>query len=179
MVEPILVPRRGLMMLALAAAHLVCVSLGALKVSLPDRSLPGRAIARYAALTGADSNYGFFAPSVGRQLRLTFEVLDHAGGTTEEPLRLGDNREISLRTAQVVETFWTEDDDLRRALSASLAGKVLARHPEAKSVAVRLDLLEMPTMQAYREGEQPWWALYYRAQFVRWAKLGAQKEASK
>ncbi|UQA55111.1 hypothetical protein [Polyangium aurulentum] len=176
MVEPILVPRRGLMMLALAAAHLVCVSLSALGVRPPGGSLPGRAIAWYAALSGADSNYGYFAPFVGTQLRLTFEVTDRVGRMTEEPFRPGDNREVALRIANLVAMFWSQDDGFRRALSASLAGKVLATRPEAESVAVRLDVFEMPTMEAYRQGDRPWWALYYRARFVPRAKLGAQKE---
>jgi hypothetical protein len=179
MVEPIFVPRRALVMLALAAAHLACVSLGALEVRFPGGSLPGRAIAWYAALSGADSSYGFFAPVVGTQLRMTFEVTDRAGKTAEEPLRLGDNREISLRIANVVAMFWIQDGDLRRTLSASLAGKVLAMHPEAESVAARLDVFEMPTMEGYREGNRPWWSLHYRARFVRRARLAAGREAGR
>ena len=179
MVESILVPRRGLMMLALAAAHLVCVSLGALEVRLPDGGLAGRTIARYAALTGADSSYGFFAPFVGTQLRVIFEVTDRAGRKIEEPLQLGDNREISLRIANVVAMYWSQDDELRRALSASLAGKILATHPEAERVAVRLDVFEMPTMKAYREGDRPRWALHYRTRFVPRERLGAREEVVK
>src|SRR4051794_39472195 len=122
MIEPLVVPRRARVMLALAVAHLALVSLGALQVRLPDGSLPGKAIARYAALSGADSTYGFFAPFVGTQLRMAFEVTDRAGRTAEESLQLGDNREIRLRIANAVALFWIEDEDLRRALAASLAG---------------------------------------------------------
>ncbi|UQA58750.1 hypothetical protein [Polyangium aurulentum] len=166
-------------MLALAVTHLVGVSLGALEVRLPDVSPLERAFAQYAALTGADSSYSFFAPIVGTQLRMIFEVTDHAGRTIEEPFQLSDNREILLRISNVVALFWLEDDDLRRNLSASLAGKVLATHPEAKSAAVRLDVLQMPTMAAYREGNRPSWALHYRATFAPRVKLGVRKEVEK
>ena len=78
MVEAILIPRRALVMLALAVAHLVGVSLGT-QGRLPDVSPLGRAFAQYAAFTGADSSYSFFAPNVGTQLRMIFEVTDRAG----------------------------------------------------------------------------------------------------
>jgi hypothetical protein len=67
-----------------------------------------------------------------------------------------------------------DDDDgapaqkigLSRALAASLAGAMFARHPEARTVRLRLEEFLPVDMAAYRSGRRPAWRPLYQATFA-------------
>jgi len=164
--------RRRAILLFAAAAHLVVVCLGALHVSVGDGGWARRAAQVYGMLSGADSGYSFFAPEVGTTLSASFQVNSANGSKVTDVLETGVSREADIRVRNIIGMFWLEDDQAaRRSLVASWAGKVLARHPDADSVVVRLDTFELPTMADYRDGKTTGWKLNYRAKFVHRAKL--------
>ena len=136
-------------------------------------------LAEYGALSGTDSAYGFFAPSVGTQLRVTFVLTDAAGAITTDILTTGVSKEADLRIGDMVAIFWMDDHDLQRAMAGSWAGRMLARHPDAVRVAVHLDVYDLPTMAEYREGKRPEWDPYYEAVFVRRGSAPAEAEPQK
>jgi hypothetical protein len=150
--------------IAAAVVQLGFAAAGAMELDF-DHANP--VLAEYGALTGTDSSYGFFAPSVGTQLRVTFVLTDAAGAITTDVLTTGVSKEADLRIGDMVAIFWMDDQDLQRAMAGSWAGRMLARHPEAARVAVHLDAYDLPTMDGYREGKRPEWAPYYEAVFVR------------
>ncbi len=162
--------RRGLALMALAAAaaHLGCVLLGALHVDLQRAGRLGRGVAYYGALSGADSSYNFFAPSVGALPWARFQVTDARGRRIDDVLESGANPEAQLRIRSLVALFVTEEDaSMRRSLAASWAGKVLARYPGAESVVARVEICDLPSMQEYRDDKRPAWNLIYEAKLVR------------
>ena len=177
-------PRRGYLWLALAAGHLVLVTLGAGSVNLRELGLPGRALEEYGGLSGANSGYGFFAPGVGFQLGARFDVVDGDGVTTPASLATGTSHEADIRVGNIIDQFGTvedEDDEeaaarVRRALAASLAGKVFGRHPEAVAVVVRLETFTPVSMKDWRGGERPRWSPLYTAKFVHHAQPKAESE---
>jgi hypothetical protein len=150
----------------LAAAHLVVVALGACHVDLHGRGLLGRALGEYAALTGAEASYGFFAPGFDGELFATFEITGPDGRATTDVLETGVSAEADFRTRNIVGTFFLGDEAWRRALCASWAGKMMARHPGARSVLVNLTSYDLPSMDEVRQGRPAGWATRYRARFV-------------
>lgn len=166
METPIKPPRRAYPALAAALAHLGLVAACAFQLGVFGESRATPVLAEYAALTGAGNSYGFFAPYVGTQLRLTCEV---RAGRWRDRIVVpppAANHEVALRLAEMVAIFWQEDEAQRRALAASVAGRMFALHPEAESVAVLLDVYDLPSMKTYREGKRPSYALHYLARFV-------------
>lgn len=162
--------RRGvaLMALAAAAAHLGCVLLGALHVDPRRAGRLGWRVAYHGALSGAESGYNFFAPSVGALPWARFQVTDARGRVIDDALESGANPEAELRIRSLVSLFMTaEDASMRRSLAASWAGKVLARYPGAESVVVRLEICDLPSMQEYRDGKRPAWNQIFEAKLVR------------
>jgi len=144
--------------------------LGAVHVSL-DRFGPlGRALAGYSALSGADSAYGFFAPECNDQLEANFELIDRSGSRTTTSLVTGANREAELFINNITLAFESDDPELRRRLAASLAGKILARHPEAVEVALQVDRIESVSMEDFRSGSRPTRTPVYEARFKREAR---------
>jgi hypothetical protein len=136
-------------------------------------------LAEYGALSGTDSSYGFFAPTVGTQLRATFVLTDAAGKTSTDILTTGVSKEADLRVGDLVAVFWMDDPDLKRGIAGSWAGRMLARHPEATRVVVHLDAYDLPTMDGYREGLRPEWHPHYHAEFARRNGASADLQPSK
>ena len=151
-------------LIPLALGHLGMVVLGACRANLVHSPVLGK----YAALSGADSSYGFFAPGVGSQLRANFSVIDGSGKERQTALDEGGSHEVALRTASIVGLFWDEvkQESVRRAIAASWAGKLFSRNASAKEVVIRLDSYDLPSMKDYRRGVRPQWVPFYRAKFV-------------
>lgn len=168
--------RRPRLAVAAAAVQLSFAAAGALEL---DFDHANRIIAQYGALSGTDSSYGFFAPSVGTQLQATFVLTDAAGKSTTDILTTGVSKEADLRIGDMVAIFWMDDEDLKRGIAGSWAGRMLARHPEATRVVVHLDSYDLPSMDEYREGRRPEWEPYYEAEFVRRAAAAADPEPEK
>jgi hypothetical protein len=180
----------------IALGHLALAGLGAASLDFSGWGKVGTAIEGYMTLSGADSGYGFFAPGVGGQLRARFEVVDAKGKVTQVPLETPSTHEAALRVGNIIDQFWNDEDDddsdeevksakdvkavaddeeedddegmseLHRSLLASLAGKVFARHPEARQVMVRLDEFYPVSMADFRKGERPRWQEFYEARFA-------------
>jgi hypothetical protein len=156
----------------LALAHLGLVALGALHVHYDFLGPAGKLFTWYGSLSAADSQYDFFAPGVGSQLRAVFEVVDDKDRVLQEDLCPDADREVSLRVGNIIGLFWDAVDEpqSRRSLAASWAGRVLARYPLATQVQVRLQAYDLPAMADYRRGERPRWNPFYEATFVRKTK---------
>jgi hypothetical protein len=167
-----------------AAGHLVLVTLGASTVSLREHGLPGRALDAYGTLSGANSGYGFFTPGVTFQLGARFDIVDRDGRIKDASLATGASHEADIRVGNIIDQFGSvgDDDDeeeadrVRRALAASLAGKMFARNPEAAAVVVRLETFAPASMEAWRGGERPRWCPLYTAKFVRQAQPEVESE---
>jgi hypothetical protein len=123
----------------------------------------------YGMLTGADFGFSYFAPEIGSELRARFDIVDKSGGHSQDLLERNVSREGTLRIMNVIGLLGgvIREEKARRALAASWAGKIFARHPEAGRVTVVLESYELPPMQAYREGARTRWSSFYRATYSR------------
>ncbi|RYZ36298.1 MAG: hypothetical protein EOO71_32335 [Myxococcaceae bacterium] len=150
----------------LAALHLLLVACGALRIPIvahsPDAVRPWAK--GYTHWTGASSGYSFFAPGVGPAVRVSFE-LEHASGERLRDDFQFENSAVNVRIHSMMLRFGIQDrrDNLARAWAAVMFG----RHPEARSVIVHVDVLDIPSMEAHRGGELPLWSEKYRAVFER------------
>lgn len=153
---------------AFVALHLLLVVFGASGISLGKSPLV-RPLQYYAALTGADSRYGFFAPGVGTQVRISVELRDADGFALETNLPSPINREASLRVGNVVGWFLSEGNNpgLKRSLAASWAGKALGRSPVAAEATVRVEKYRLVSSKDFLSGKQAHWEPYYDATFRR------------
>ncbi|XXX72452.1 hypothetical protein WMF30_32875 [Sorangium sp. So ce134] len=172
---------RALVLLAAAAGHLgLVIFVGAFQVDLRDRGPLADAIACYSTLSGADSGYAFFAPGVGSPPTATFEVVDATGAVTTDHLMSGSNAEASLRAGNIIGRFWLEQDQaLKRAIAASWAGKMFARHPGAASVVVRVQECEVAPMREHRRQDELRCDLHYQAKLVPQATLRSAQVADR
>jgi len=154
--------------IGLGIVHLVLVAIGAMQIDLNRWGGWGRMIRFYGGLSGSISNYSFFAPEVGSPMRASFEVFEAGGKKTTEGFPEA-NREITLRLGNIVDIFHEELDerDARRSLAASWASLILARHPGARGVKVRVDAFAVPTMKEFSEGKAAAWTELYHATFLR------------
>jgi hypothetical protein len=168
--------RKRAVYISLAIFHLGFVAAGAFEL---DFEQAGPIAIGYAALSGTDGAYGFFAPGVGTQLRATFEVTDAGGHKSTDVLTTGVSHEADLRVGDLVAMYWIADQSLQRSLAASWAGRMFAKHPGAESVTVRLEAYDLPSMDEYREGRRPGWYPHYEAKFVPRAKLHEGQEAKR
>lgn len=150
------------------SGHLFLVLMGTMSIDVGRWSVIGFPLYLVSELTGANRGFGFFAPGVGSDIRAKFEVFLPSGNVVEERLQRGLSHEADLRVGNIVGKFWEEisDESRRRALTASWAGKMLARHPGAKAVKVCIETYELPAMQDFVKGEKPSWENYYEAKFV-------------
>jgi hypothetical protein len=156
--------------LGLALAHLSLAIAGASHLDLSRLGQAGRVLNYYGDLSGSGFYYGFFSPGVGFVIKASFEVRGADGKTILLQLDQGLSREEVLRVADIVDKL-TEDcaepQKLRRALTASLAGKIFSRYPDAQAVVVRIERFDPVSMKEFREGARAQWRPYYTAKFVR------------
>jgi hypothetical protein len=119
----------------------------------------------YKNFTGLFRDYRYFAPSVGSEFKAGFLVEDRKGASRFTSLE-SDRREISLRY-NVVVSACMRDVRGRDLFAQSWAAFVLGNDPEAQQVTIVVKRLIVPTLAAYRTGEQPYWANIYAATFGR------------
>lgn len=165
MKEDTMSPRRRLALLIVAGAHLGLVAVGACKVHLGVGGPAKLLIEEYGALSGAENFYSFFASDEGGHLRPIFEVMDSSGGVRTDVLNREENLEVDVRIRNLISLFWGEDLELRRALMASWADVMFARHPGAKQVVVRVETCDLPRMAEFREGQRAAWQILEKATF--------------
>ena len=166
---------RGDVWLALAVGHLGVVILGASCLT-PDVESGGfGSILRwYAAMSGADSSYGFFAPAVGSPHRSRFVLRDNDNSTWTDTFDRARNSEARLRLTGIVDDAFmsgatNESPEWRKRLISSWAATMFNRHPSAVSVTVIVDVWCVPDMASYRAGKRPHWEVVYRAEIQRCA----------
>ena len=158
-------PRRRLALLSLAVVHFGLVAMGAVEMRLPGSGWATQAMEGYRALSGTNVYYSFFAPGVDTQVRPVFEVTDRSGVMTTDMLSRAVNSEVDIRIGNMTSFLKYEDEDFQRAILASWAGVMFARHPDAEQVVVRIEAFELPSMEESREGRKPGWEVDDRVTF--------------
>jgi hypothetical protein len=153
---------RHALLTALAGVHLGLVLCGAVSLPLLSDDRPvTKALRLGRAMTGSDTNYGFFAPDVGATLEARFTLVDKDGRTWTDELDPGNTIESRLRINNVL--AWCYEEELREQVAASLARSMLARHPTVVTVIVRIEEYNPPTFAEFRSGVRPDWDLLYEA----------------
>ena len=129
----------------------------------------GRVVRAYGDFSGANNSYGFFAPSVASEVRARFVLVDPRGLRYGDSLKAG-KPEVDLRVHTLLNFFpVNEAQDL---FARSWAALMLGRHPGADTVVVLVDIYDLPTMRAWRDGARPSWSPFYRGTFARAANAG-------
>ncbi|MFN4260707.1 MAG: hypothetical protein ACK4RK_15530 [Gemmataceae bacterium] len=149
----------------LAAAHLTLAACSAAHWRLPPDNTMGKFLAWYGSVSGAGSTFPFFAPKVAPQLKATFTLTDAEGQTWTEEAEQGDNREANLRYLSTINLF--SYPEVGEAVAASWAAHLLGNYSDAQTVQVQVDVLELPSMEHYRDGDRPRWRLLYQRSFTR------------
>jgi hypothetical protein len=152
---------------AAAALHLALVACGALGIVFGRNLDAAMAIGHYAAASGADSSYGFFAPAVASQCRAFMTMRDAAGREWRDSLAHDPRSVFGLRATSILDSIPSLSDRLRRGVTASWASAMFGRHPSAVTVLVSVELHVLPTMAEWRDGVRPSWMTIYEARFVR------------
>jgi hypothetical protein len=149
--------------------HLLLVVAGAAHLTSRAHGSVGRGLRFYRTLSGAGDSYGFFAPTIGPQLRARFTIHGPRGERSEETLETGRSREAAFRLGNVAGTIYmlAGRTDLRRAFLGALAASRFGTHPEANLIEVTIEEWVMPTMAEYRLGARPRWRSLLAASFVR------------
>ena len=157
----------------LAAGHLVAVICGACH-RLPNRSAGpvAQTVRWYARMSGADSNYGFFAPAVGAPHRGRFLLQDDEGSTWRDVFDQTNRSEARLRLSGIVESAFMsgeaeESPEWRKHLVRSWAAAMFRRHTSAVSLTLIVEAYDFPTMAEYRAGSRPRWQIVYQAELQR------------
>ncbi|WAS92445.1 hypothetical protein [Nannocystis punicea] len=170
--------RRRISLLSAAALHLVLVVFGGLGICLWEVEALGPLgplFTYYSALTGADSGYGFYAPSVGDPPTITLTIVDDAGHAIADTLAPHLTREADIRVEDLIELFHHRraDDELRAQLAASWAATLFWRHPQARSVTIDMGFRRVPSLVDAARGKATRWRSVYRARVVRPARPDA------
>ncbi len=160
-----------LVLLFLGCTHLVLVTLSALYVTIPSDFFAAKPINFYLKASGADSSYGFFAPSIGSKARGMFEIVQPDGKSVPLISLLEEGgREAEIRIGGIYEEFLSDDfteRGFRKPLSASLAASIFTRYQNAQEVIFHLQEYEPTTMADFRRGQRSQWADFYVARFKR------------
>jgi hypothetical protein len=122
-----------------------------------ERVLPAildRPLKLYGAYTGAQTHFNFFAPAVSTQARAQFILVNADGTTTRDELLTG-NAEANQRLAMMF-TFYGVAE-ARPFLARAWAVHMLERHPQAQSVEVRVEILDIPTLAELKAGKSSRW----------------------
>jgi hypothetical protein len=149
----------------LALVHCLIVIQGASGLRVKQWGPLGELITYYGALTGAERGFGFFAPKVSTEARIRF-LIDN-GQEQQESLLFEEisSSEVNLRINNIASQVWqaldSDDVKMRRSLSASLAGWVFGRKPNAGRVTIIFEAYHIPTMQEARQGNQKSWKQVY------------------
>jgi hypothetical protein len=148
---------------ALAGLHIAMVACGAAGWSvLPADTAIGHGLQVLRGYTGSDASYGFFAPGVSCTVRPAFTLIDAEGKRWTDTLDADMGREAQLRIGSGVGLTGAFPGLLPR-FAHSWAATMLGRHPTAKTVIVRIEMCEVPPMDAYRNGQRPGWVQVFPA----------------
>lgn len=147
----------------LAGIHLLLAAAFAPHIPL-EPVLPravDRLVALYGSFSGVHTHFDFFAPTVSTQARVRFSAVA-ADGTSRE-LALGTpSAEANNRIAMML-TYYAYAD-VRQQMLQEVARYMLRMSPQAVSVEARVELLDIPSLEASsRPGATPRWVLLERA----------------
>lgn len=147
--------------IALAVIHLSLVAYGASSLHLfPRGGIVYKAIQTYGNLSGSNSTYGYFAPSVLPSVRMQVTV----SGGPDKPYtyKLRSNK---VKTHEILYTF--NEAYGNPNFTIPFAQRMFANHPERTNLDVRFDIYQVPTMEEYRAGARPRWETVYDESFSR------------
>lgn len=116
--------------------------------------LPGlvRFSDQYRAVTSANRNFRFFAPSVSDSWRVRLALRDGTGA--EHPFELpAPTRELTIRRVAMLDHFFRDAQSMDR-YARSWASYALARGPTATSATVEVRRVRSPGLEAYRAGDR-------------------------
>ena len=150
-----------------AFLHLVLVVCGAASVTLSGRNLALGILAQYSEFSGADTQYGFFAPAVASQCRAVLTLRDAEGREWSDTLVADAAAGFGWRTSSAIDAIPRLPENLRRALAGSWAAVMFGRHPSAVEVVVVAQIELLPTMAEWAAGARPKWETLYSSTFVR------------
>jgi hypothetical protein len=157
----------------LAAVHLVIVLCGACTL-LPERNTGPSAeiIQWYGTMSGARTQYGFFAPAVGERYRPRFILQDDRGFTWQDSFEGTISPEARLRLEGTADYAFANGDtekspESRKRLVKSWAAAMFTRHPSASSLTAIVEAYYIPAMSEYRVGSRPSWRVVYQARLHR------------
>ena len=122
-----------------------------------ERHLPApidRPLKLYGTYTGAQTHFNFFAPGVSTQARAQF-VLTRADGSQSRDVLVTGNFEANQRLAMMFTFYGVQE--ARPFLARAWAVHMLNRHPEAQSVDVSVEVLDIPTLAELRSGKTSRW----------------------
>jgi hypothetical protein len=171
--------RSWILGIILCAIHLAIVILGA-SGGLPHRKQGAwvQGLHWYAMMSGANSQYGFYAPSVGNNSRTRFDLQDESGQTWSDSFEAAKCAEARLRLEGADFPFMNgeaqQSPELRERLVKSWAAPMFTRHPDAVALTVCVESYDVPSMSDYRAGMRPNWNLIYQAHVQR--DIAAERE---
>jgi len=142
--------------MAAAAVHLVIAALFSTHVRV-ENLIPWvieRPLQLYGGYSGAATRFNFFAPAVPTQPRVTFALRGRDGSTRTVDL-LTPSNEANQRIATMLTLY--ELASLRPLVVRSWAVYALTRHPEAESVEVHVEILDIPSIAQARAGRAASW----------------------
>ncbi len=167
--------KRHLWML-MAVLHLALVICGAAHW-LPKHSASflGSAVRCYGRMTGADSQFSFYAPAVGALYRSRFVLENARDASWSASLEQAKSPEAALRLQGIIECAFAngaaeESAPRRERLAKSWAAAMFNRHPRAVSLTIAVEACDVPTMAEYRAGRPPKWEIIYEARLKREAR---------
>lgn len=123
-----------------------------------------RPLKLYGAYTGAQTHFNFFAPTVSTQARAQFVLTRPDGSQARDELVTG-NFEANQRLAMMF-TFYGVPE-ARPFLARAWAVHMLNRHPDAESVEVRVEVLDIPTLAEIKAGKGSRWVEIDRTRLAR------------
>jgi hypothetical protein len=150
-----------------AFLHLVLVICGAAGVTLSGRNLALGILAQYSEVSGAETQYGFFAPAVASQCRAILTLRDAEGRAWSDTIAADPAAGFGWRTSSAIDAIPRLPENLRRALAGSWAAVMFGRHPDAVEVVVDTQIELLPTMAEWDAGARPKWESFYSSTFVR------------
>jgi hypothetical protein len=161
------VSTRQLSWIVAALLHFALVVCGAMYVPLTGDSLLLNLLGQYGDMSGSTSSYGFFAPVVASQSRVSLVVRDVHGHECGDALLADATSAADLRAGGIFDGFPSFADELRRGLTASWASAMFGRHPSAEEVVVSVDVESLPTMAEWRSGKRSTWHPVYTSAYRR------------
>jgi hypothetical protein len=139
-----------------AGAHLALAALYAPHIPI-EPHLPrsiDRVLALYGRLSGVHTHFDFFAPSVATQARAQFRIIA-ADGSAHEVRLATPSGEVNTRIAMMLK-FYAYAEQAPHILRG-MGEYMLRLNPQAATVVTRVEVLDIPTLEAAAAGARPRW----------------------